>query len=219
MELTDIGRLHADISIQFLRPERPDLVAVRLGYLHTYPFASVGYEQLHGLPRNLDEVKAHRFIQQISPLLEKGIYERLLGVDSLEGIVGVATNSSSAVLYAIERDAGIGLLPTYALALGAKLVPLDIGMSNRLEIWMTYHPDIRNSSRHMVVVDWLRRIFDANRFACFGEEFIHPYELVPLMSASATVNYGGKFVTANPNLALDCRPNVDIASPQASEVF
>ncbi len=198
MEHIDIGRLEADMSVQFLRPERPDLISVRLGHLHTYPFASSGYRELYGLPSSLEEAKRHRFIQQVTPLLAPGIYERLLGVDSLEGIVGVATNSSSAVLYAVERGAGIGALPTYALSLGAKLIPVDIGVTNRLEIWLTYHPDLRNSSRHMAVVEWLRRIFDPARFPCFGEKFIHPKELMPLLSEAASMNSVAGFAAANP---------------------
>jgi DNA-binding transcriptional LysR family regulator len=203
MEHTDIGRLEADMSVQFLRPERPDLISVRLGHLHAYPFASHGYRELYGLPASLKEASRHRFIQQISPLLAPGVYERVLGVESLEGIVGVATNSSSAVLYAVEKDAGIGFLPTYALSLGAKLIPVDIGTSNRLEIWLTYHPDLRNSSRHMVVVDWLRRIFDPARFPWFSEKFIHPNDLVRMMPDTAAMNHGGGFVAVEPHAVLD----------------
>jgi DNA-binding transcriptional LysR family regulator len=203
MEHTDIGRLEADMSVQFLRPERPDLISVRLGHLHAYPFASHGYRELYGLPSSLKEASRHRFIQQITPLLAPGVYERVLGVDSLEGIVGVATNSSSAVLYAVEKDAGIGFLPTYALSLGAKLLPVDIGTSNRLEIWLTYHPDLRNSSRHMVVVEWLRRIFDPARFPWFSEKFIHPNDLVQMMPDTAAMNHGGGFVAVEPQSAAD----------------
>ena len=43
----------------------------------------------------------------------------------------------------------LGMLPNYALALGAKLVPIDVGMKHRLDIWLTYHPDLRNSYPHM----------------------------------------------------------------------
>jgi hypothetical protein len=43
--------------------------------------------------------------------------------------------------------------PNYALALGAKLVPIDVGMKHRLNIWLTYHPDLRNSYSHMLGVD------------------------------------------------------------------
>ncbi len=140
----------------------------------------------------------HRLIQQISPLLEEGSYERALGVESLEGIVGVRTNTSSAVFYAVERGAGIGMLPNYALVLGAKLVPIDVGVAYRLDIWMTYHPDLRNSDRHMLVVNWLRQIFDGRRFPCFAEKFIHPYDLMPLMSDTTLTSSAEGFASANP---------------------
>ncbi len=140
----------------------------------------------------------HRLIQQISPLLEEGAYERLLGVESLEGIVGVRTNTSSAVLYAVERGSGIGVLPSYALALGAKLIPIDVGVKHRVPVWMTYHPDLRKSDRHMQVVEWLRRVFDGRRFLCFDEKFTHPYDLVPLMSDSAVSSSIDGFAAANP---------------------
>jgi len=198
MELTDVGRLEADISIQFRRPERPDLMAVQLGYLHNYPFASESYTKAFGIPKALSEAKFHRIIEQISPLLEAGAYERLLGVESVEGIVGVRTNTSSAVLYAVERGAGIGMLPNYALALGAKLVPIDVGLKHRLDIWMTYHPDLRNSYHHMLVVDWIRRIFDGRRFLCFDEKFIHPFDLMPLMADTTITSSAEGFAVANP---------------------
>ncbi len=200
MEVTDVGRLQADISIQFRRPMRPDLIAVQLGYLHNYPFASEFYKKLFGVPKDLNELKLHRLIQQISPLLDEGVYERVLGVESLEGIVGVRTNTSSAVLYAVERGAGIGILPNYALVLGAKLVPIDIGVKHRLDIWMTYHPDLRNSDRHMQVVDWLRQIFDGRRFPCFNEKFMHPYDLMPLMSETTLTSSVEGYAAANPGV-------------------
>jgi DNA-binding transcriptional LysR family regulator len=198
MDSTDVARLEADISIQFRKPANPDLYAVRLGYLHTYPFASQAYEQRFGVPRSLEEARQHRFIQQVSPLLPEGAYERFLQVDTLEGMIALRTNTSSAVLYAIERDAGIGWLPSYALVFGGRFVPVDIGVPHSLEIWMTYHPDIRNSEHHMIIVDWLRRLFDPRRFPCFREEFIHPLELVPMMADVAQTHGGRGFLAADP---------------------
>jgi hypothetical protein len=63
---------------------------------------------------------------------------------------------------------------------------------------MTYHPYIRNSERHMVVVDWLRRLFDARRFPCFREEFIHPLGLVPMMADVAETHGGRGFLATDP---------------------
>ncbi|MFI5015453.1 MAG: LysR family transcriptional regulator [Hyphomicrobiales bacterium] len=198
MDSTDVARLEADISIQFQKPTNPDLYAVRLGNLHTYPFASQEYERRYGVPRSLEEVRQHRFVQQVSPLLPEGVYERGLQVDTLDGMIALRTNTSTAVLYAVERDAGIGWLPSYALVFGGRFVPVDIGVRHSLEIWMTYHADIRHSERHMIVVDLLRRLFDPRRFPCFREEFIHPLELVPMMADVARTNGGRGFLAADP---------------------
>ncbi len=199
MAHADVGKLETDISINFTRPEAPDLIAVRLGYLHIYGFASVNYVRQFGSPRTVNELSSHRIIQQAAPLLDEKAYARQIGVESVEGIVGFRTNSSAAVLYAIERGAGIGFLPTYASVLANRLVPVDIGEARyRLEIWLTYHPDLRGSARHMTVVEWLRRVFDSRRFPCFSEEFIHPSDLVTRMGATMKIGNGQGYAAAFP---------------------
>jgi hypothetical protein len=72
-------------------------------------------------------------------------------------------------------------LPTASVALGAPLIPVDMGVSHHTDLWITYHKEFRNSERHKIVVDWLKKIFDPRVYPCFRDEFIHPNELVPLM--------------------------------------
>jgi DNA-binding transcriptional LysR family regulator len=193
---TDVGRLQADISIQFARAERPDLIAVRLGYLHVYPFVSRSYVQHFGLPEKPADLVNHRIIHQVGPLVDESANE--LGLESIEGIIGFRTNSSTSVLYAVERDAGIGFLPNYASALASNLVPVDMHVKRRLEIWMTYHPNLKQSPRHMAVIEWLRKIFDARQFPCFGPEFVHPNELVSLSPDSMRINVVDGYAAASP---------------------
>ena len=102
-----------------------------------------------------------------------------------------STNSSVAVLYAVERGAGIGFLPTSAIALGAPLVAIDLSASITTSIfWLTYHKEFRSSDRHKIVIDWLKRIFDPKVYACFRDEFIHP-DLVGLMADRAKIWLAG----------------------------
>ncbi|MGH9776734.1 MAG: LysR family transcriptional regulator, partial [Candidatus Acidiferrales bacterium] len=122
MELTDVSRLQADISIQFKRPSNPDMIAIRIGRLHVFPFVAESYQRLLGLPTSLHDLRHHRLLQLVSPQLEESVFAEKLKLPDFEGAVGIRTNASSALLYAVERGAGIGLLPTYALALGARLV-------------------------------------------------------------------------------------------------
>lgn len=180
MEQADVSRLEADIAIQFEKPSNPDLIVTKIGRLHLCLFASPEYVRAYGMPKSPADVRHHRLVQQVAPQLDETAYARELGVDSVAGIVGIRTNSSSATLYAVERGAGLGALPTCALALGATLVPID-GPRYYRDLWLTYHPDLRSSDRHMLVVEWLKRVFDHNVYPCFQDEFIHPKELVRLM--------------------------------------
>src|SRR6476646_330447 len=184
MEQADVARLESDIAVQLVPPTNPDLIVAKLGRLHIYPFVSKEYENLYGVPATLAELPNHRIIKQSAPQVDDGAYARVLGLKSLEGIVGIKTNSSVGALYAVERGAGIGFLPTVSIALGAPLVAVDLGVSHHADLWLTYHQEFRVSERHKIVVDWLKKIFDAKTYPCFRDEFIHPNALVPMMTAA-----------------------------------
>jgi DNA-binding transcriptional LysR family regulator len=184
MEQADVARLECDIAIQLEPPTNPDLIVAKLGRLHIYPFVSEGYKKLYGLPASIDELRSHRIVKQNAPQVDDAAYARILGLPSLESVVGIRTNSSVGVLYAVERGAGVGFLPTSSIALGAPLVAVDMGVSHHADLWLTYHREFRNSDRHKIVIDWLKKIFDPKAYPCFKDEFIHPNALVPLMAAS-----------------------------------
>src|SRR3979409_2052650 len=107
METADVARLEADIAIQFERPTNPDLIVTRLGRLHVYPFASQAYARSYGLPASKDDWKDHRVIRQVAPQVDDSVYARIFKIDSFDGITGMRLNSSTAMLYAVERGAGI----------------------------------------------------------------------------------------------------------------
>jgi DNA-binding transcriptional LysR family regulator len=198
MEQADVSRLEADISIQLERPTNPDLIVTKLGRLHIYSFASEAYRDAYGIPENLMDLRNHRIVRQHGVQLDESGYSRILGLKSLDGVVSISTNSSVAVLYAIERGAGIGFLPTSAIALGAPLVAIDLGINYHMDLWLTYHRGFRGSDRHKIVIDWLKSIFDPKAYACFRDEFIHPNDLVSLMAVSRE-NFGLKgYAAAQP---------------------
>lgn len=177
MEKADVLRKEADVAIQLDKPERLGVKSVRLGRLHVYPFASKRYVETYGLPRDLGEVAHHRLIHQQAPQVEEDALRRGLNMSSIEGVVALRTNTSTALACAIEFGIGIGPLPTYVAALGSDLVPVDVGIRYHVDIWMTYHPDARSVRRVSVFIDWLRTLFDPRRYPWFGDEFIHPRDL------------------------------------------
>ena len=78
----------------------------------------------------------------------------------------------------------MGFLPTSAIALGATLVAVDLGVHHHADLWLAYHKEFRHSDRHKIVIDWIKKIFDPKIYPCFRDEFIHPNDLIPLMAAS-----------------------------------
>ena len=172
--LVDVSRMEADVAIQFEEPKNPHVMRRRLASLHIYPYASRRYIDVYGMPQSKDEMLDHRLVDQVGPQLDEGAWPRYLGIDDIEGVVGIRTNSSAAHFYAVERGAGIGGLPTFASALGADLIPIDIGIHHRIDIWMTYHPDARRTPRIATIIDWLIASFDASKYPWFRDEFIHP---------------------------------------------
>lgn len=184
----DVLRMEADVAIQLTRPDRPDQVVTRLGRLHIYPFASPRYIDTYGRPGNAQEMTRHRIVDQTGPQIDEHTWLRFLGLPDVEGMVIVRTNASAAHFYAVEMGLGIGVLATYALPLGADLVPIDVGYKHHIDIWMTYHPDIRTVRRVAVFIDWLKSLFDAKRYPWFGDDFIHPSELQKPSNSPARVD-------------------------------
>lgn len=170
----DVARMEADVAIQFEQPSSPNVLCQKLGSLHVYPYASRRYIDIYGMPKSREEMLDHRLVDQIGPQLDDGAWPRYLGIEDIEGIIGIRTNSSAAHFYAIERGAGIGGLPTYASAVGADVVPVDIGVQHRIDIWMTYHPDAKRMPRVATVIEWLQSAFDQAKYPWFRTEFIHP---------------------------------------------
>lgn len=177
MNFADVLRLESDMAIQLAKPEASDLKVVRIGRLHVCLFAAPRYLDLYGPPERASDLVHHRLVEQVSPQLPDGILAKLIGLPSVEGAVALRTNLSSAHFHAIETGIGIGLLPTYAIPLGANVVPLDLGVYRPVDIWLTYHPDVREIPRVNLFMDWVRSIFDARRYPWFADEFIHPNEL------------------------------------------
>jgi DNA-binding transcriptional LysR family regulator len=198
MESADVLRLEADMAVQFSLPKNSDLKVVKLGRLHVHAFASRDYLQTFGVPKNAKDLEEHRIVQQVAPGLDETALAGFFGADSIERMVTIRTNASTAHFYAIEKGGGIGVLPTFAVALGAPLVPVDIGNSYHLDIWLTYHRDARKTPRRALVIDWLKRIFDPKIHPWFRDEFIHPTELIKRVPAEAKANFGAGYFSVTP---------------------
>jgi DNA-binding transcriptional LysR family regulator len=171
----DLLRLEADISVQLERPKGPDLKVMKLGYLHMMFFAAQSYIDIHGCPKSSAELENHRFVILTDDQGRwENAYQNALSGILPSKIVALRNNISTAHFWSVARGAGIGILPTYVQAIGADLVPLEMGEIIKHEIWLTYRPDAKRTARLRKTIDWIVQTFDPGRFPWFREDFIHP---------------------------------------------
>jgi DNA-binding transcriptional LysR family regulator len=200
MKSADVLRMEADLAIQITRPTAPDQCVVKLGRLHFVPFAAQSYLQTFGTPKTGKDLAQHRILIQSDDNVQwRKLYARLFPGLPMIGLVALRTNVSSAHYWSIAKGAGIGVLPTYAQAIGAQLVPLDLGIHETVDIWLTYHPDARRIARVSRMIDWVIKSFSPKEFPWFRNEFIHPDELEKFYRGEPLVNMFAGFMGGTAN--------------------
>jgi DNA-binding transcriptional LysR family regulator len=193
MRSADVSRHEADVAIHLSRPAALDVKLVRLGRMHMNFFANQTYLETHGAPRSLEEMRRHRLVLQVADeAAAKEAFESVFPGYAQRDIVVMKTNLSSANYWAVANGAGIGVFPTYALALGGKLVPLDVDLRRSFDIWLSYHATSGRIPRVRQMIDWLIEAFNPAKYPWFRDEFIHPRELKAVyMGAPLTHLFGG----------------------------
>jgi len=177
MRYVDVLRLEADLAIQLQRPQSSDMIVTKLGRMHLMFFGSNAYVKRYGQPTSVADFPKHRFaIQRGDNAQWQKMEDKFFPNISPAGLLSLRNSSSVAQYWSVMNGAGIGILPTYAQALGANLVPLDFGVTEPLDIWPTYHPDARRIARVRATIDWVVQSFDPRKFPWFRDEFIHPDE-------------------------------------------
>ncbi len=176
MASAEMNRRTIDLAVQLDRPSDPALICVKLGTLHLMPFASLDYIATHGSPGSIDEALGHRFVIQVAEQVRSDIFALYAGSTPPPQLVAMETNTSSAHYWAVANSVGIGILPTYARAITRRVIPLDMEIKLRRDIWLIYHPDVRRSRTHRHAIEWLRAAFDPRRYPWFAENFVHPHD-------------------------------------------
>jgi len=199
MRSADVLRHEADVAIQLVRPTALDVKAVKIGRLHVMWYASQNYIELYGKPATRQELLKHRLVWQFADqtAAKEGFQEWFPGM-RYEDLLVMRTNVSSANYWAIAKGAGIGILPTYASAIGARVEPLDIDdMRWPFDIWLSYHPDAGRIPRVRKMIDWIVDSFSPAQFPWFSDTFIHPRELAESYKGKPLVNMFGGFAAAD----------------------
>ena len=162
------------VAVQLARPEDPDAVCSHLASLHLIPFASPDYIRKHGKPKSLQDARDHQIVLQIGDNIRDNVFPALFGEVPPPGLVALETNSSAAHYWAIAKGMGIGVLPTYARAITKNVIPLDMELKLRRDLWLAYPLAAKQSRAVRTVIHWLRDSFDHTVYPWFSDNFVHP---------------------------------------------
>jgi DNA-binding transcriptional LysR family regulator len=165
-----------DVGLVFGAPQRPDLVRARLATVHYMLFASEAYIRKYGAMTSLDQFRDHRFVEQSGPGLNPGLIKYLVGSDWPEGFMPIRSNSALSVYWAVVNGSGIAALPTYARAISKHVIPLDVPLPIRFDLWYYYHAEARHSPAVRATIDWLKEAFDPVAYPWFADNFVHPHD-------------------------------------------
>jgi DNA-binding transcriptional LysR family regulator len=192
----DVSRHEADIAIHLARPVALDVKLVRLGRMHLMFFAGQKYAKTHGLPKTVTELIKHRLVMQVADQASaKEAFESFFPGYAPRDLLVMKTNVSSANYWAVANGAGIGVFPTYASALGGKMIPLEIELNRSFDIWLSYHPGSGRIPRVRHMIDWLEEAFNPAKYPWFRDEFVHPREFKAVYMGEPLTHLFGGFST------------------------
>lgn len=178
---------HVDLSIQLMDAGgAPELTATPLATLHYALFASRDYIETYGAPTRIEAAVGHRFIYHSAQVEKRGRWTPKTSAFIELSSPAMIVNSSTVMLHAIQRGAGIGAIPTAIVAVAPDLVMLDIPPLATSTLWLCHHREAAKSGRVGKVADWLTSIFDARERPWFRSEFIHPREFAGWSWPAAT---------------------------------
>lgn len=127
-EELDLTMRQADCAIRLRQPQQPDLIQRRLFTMHFHLYASRPYVAKRGAPASLADLDSHRLVtfgEPVPPYL--GALNWLESAGLPEGqsrSVSLQINNVLAITRAVQRGAGIAMLPDYMAGNDAGLVPL-----------------------------------------------------------------------------------------------
>lgn len=169
-----------DLSIHYIQPTDPNLVATRLGTLHFVPYASPDYLSEAGTPNKAAELSQHRLLDYILYIIDKGTWMTRLPAVVGDSRAQLFTNSSAALCESVRNHAGIALLPTYVSVYEQGLVPLEVDLRFATPFWLCYTQEAILRPSVKVVVAFLKHIFDRRRMPWFADTYIPASTFQPM---------------------------------------
>ncbi len=127
-EELDLTMRQADCAIRLRQPQQPDLIQRRLFTVHFHLYAAPAYVNRHGKPNAISELDDHRIVtfgeQVPAHLSDMNWLETAGREDGQKRTVSLQINNIQSIKLAVQRGAGIAMLPDYVVEKDSGLVQL-----------------------------------------------------------------------------------------------
>jgi DNA-binding transcriptional LysR family regulator len=156
----DLNMRQADVAIRLRQPIQPDLIQRRLFTVHYHVFASPAYVAKYGEPKTVADLDKHRIVTfgvPVPPGIRDVNWLEVAGRsvdDPREPALKI--NNIYAIKKAVERGAGVAILPDYMIEPDSPLIRLlpDANVPT-FDTFFTYPAELKNSARVHVFRDFL----------------------------------------------------------------
>jgi DNA-binding transcriptional LysR family regulator len=160
--LTNLSKREADISISFEPPMGPRLDVRKAGTFALGLYSSEKYLKKRGIPKGVDGLQAHDFVDYVSDLVLIRKVHWLLDVIEPEHVV-FRSSSMAAQQNAIVSGRGIGLLPYFSAKTDSRLVRVLPDVRVERELFVAVHEDIQFMGRIRALTRFLFDLFERDR--------------------------------------------------------
>ncbi len=159
-EELDLSMREADVALRLRQPVQADLVQRRLFTVHFHIYASDEYLKQFGEPSTVEALDEHRLLSfggdQPSYLLAVHWLAHAGRESRDPRSYHLIVNNITALKNAVERGAGIAVLPDYLVDPGMKVTRIltDVEMPS-LDSYLVYPEEMRSMARVQVFRDFL----------------------------------------------------------------
>lgn len=158
----NLVRREADIALRLFRPEQPDLIARKVGYLGMGMYGSDEYLTQQGAPERVADLKKHFHIGFDESLAGRSDVQALERMFTPENIVH-RSNSFVGQLEAAKAGVGLAMLDCFL----ADPIPslrrvLPEKLHHEMDVWLVTHAEVGRSARIRVLFDHIAEAFRAD---------------------------------------------------------
>jgi len=151
-EELDLNLRHADCAIRLRQPQQPDLIQKRLFTVHFHAYAAPSYISRFGKPEAVKDFDNHRLVTFGEPapvyLTNINLLETIDRPEDDPRVPVLQINSLLSVKKAVQRGAGIALLPDYMVDKDSGLVQILVDMEMpSFDTYFCYPEAMKNAAK------------------------------------------------------------------------